>query len=72
MLSAMKTDCSIAATCFAMLQTVTGVGMMPPVFFVGMSLASTVLGVARKLYIESLMFKPVNFFDGKSIVHVTA
>jgi len=50
----------------------TGTALVPSIAFVTMSLASTVFAVIRKLYEDSMSFKPISFLDHRSVTQVTA
>jgi hypothetical protein len=68
MLAAAKHIVAFATGFFAVLHLASGISILPILAAATMSLASTVFAVMRKLYEDSMPFKPINFLDNR---HVT-
>ena len=71
MIATLKDIVALAPFIFAMFAVVTGVGVavMPALAAATCSLASTVFGTMRKVYEDTLPFKPICFADNRHVVY---
>ncbi len=71
MIGTLKDIAALAPFVFGMLAIVTGVAVMPALAAAACSLASTVFGSMRKMYEDTMPFKPINFLDNRSVTLIT-
>ena len=62
---------SVVGSIFGLLSVARGFSLLPGIVSATLSLAATVFAVIRKLYEETMTFKPINFFDNKHVTLVT-
>lgn len=71
LISTVKNVFSLASGILALTLLATGVSYASALTLATISLSSTVFAVGRKLYEETMMFKPITFLDNKHVTHVT-
>jgi hypothetical protein len=71
MIATLKDIVALAPIVFGMLAFVTGVAVMPALAVATCSLASTAFGTLRKLYEDTLPFKPISFLDNRHVALIT-
>ncbi|HSX38021.1 MAG TPA: hypothetical protein VLE95_04240 [Chlamydiales bacterium] len=70
LLSMAKDIVSCVSGFFGILLLATGVAVVPGIALAALSLASTVFGVSRKLYSETMPFKPLEFLANKNVTYL--
>ncbi|MBI5272488.1 MAG: hypothetical protein HY861_00715 [Chlamydiia bacterium] len=68
MLALAKDICAITSGIFGLIFLATGISVVSGIVLLTIGLASTLFAVTKKLYEETMSWKPINFFDSK---HVT-
>jgi len=63
---------SVASGFFGLLFVATGMSVLPGIAFATLALASTIFAVIRKLYEETMTYKPISYLDNKHVTLVSA